>query len=164
MFDPVIFIIALVTIVALAVVMALALLVTLRLFSLEALEFQPLLFITLMGNLLAGGLGYVVLVVLARSSTMREVTLGARVVPTTLLALLWLLVLLVLFYGLMVRIAGRLSFGRALGAVILAALLVGSLLFIVGLLVVLVMGASPEAVLVQGYLWLKDIPARMAGG
>lgn len=164
MFDPVTFIIALVVIVALAVVMALALLVTLRLFSLEALEFQPLLFIALMGNLLAGGLGYVVLVVLARSVSMRFVTFGATEVSTTLLALAWLLVLLVIFFGLMVRIAGKISFVKALGAVLLAALLVGGLLFLAGILVVLVMGGSPEAALLHGYLWLADIPARMAGG
>lgn len=163
MFDPITFIIALVTIIALAGVMALALLVTLRLFSLEKLEFQPLLFITLMGNLLAGGLGYVVLVVLAKSATMREVVIGTHSVPTTVIAMIWLVLLLIIFFGLMVCIAGKISFAKALGAVTLAVLLVGCLMFLVSLLVIIVMGVSPDAVVLHGYLWLKDLPARMAG-
>ena len=164
MFEPTVFILALLTIVVLAVIMALALLVTLRLFSLETLEFQPLFFITLMGNLLAGGLGYVVLVILARSAGLRQVMLGETAVPTMVLAVAWLVVLLILFFGLMVRIAGRISFVRAMGAVTLAALLVGALLFIAGILMLVVMGVSPESALLQLFRWFGEIPAHMAGG
>ncbi len=163
MFDPATFLTAILAIVGGALVMALALLVTLRLFSVETLEFQPLFFITLMGHLLAGGLGYIILGILARQAV-PALTLGSYQVPSAFIALVWLVVLMALFFVLMVKIVGKVALVKSLGAVLLAVLLVAGLAFLGGIVVMIVMGASVDELAAQLNAFFAGLPRRLADG
>ncbi len=162
MFDPVVFVQTILALVMAAVVMALGLLVALRLFTRETLEYPALLFITLMGNILTAGLGYIVLVIVARNAVLQTVMFGETPVPTTLIATFWLLALLLVFFLLMVKIAGRTTFGRAFGAVTVMAVLVGGLAFLGSALTMLVMGMAPEAAGQAIYEFFALLPQRLA--
>lgn len=162
MFDPVVFVQTVLALVVAAVVMALGLLVALRLFTRETLEYPALLFITLMGNILTAGLGYIVLVIVARNAVLQTVMFGETPVPTTLIATFWLLALLLIFFLLMVKIAGRTTFGRAFGAVTVMAVLVGGLAFLGSALTMLVMGMAPEAAGRAIYEFFTLLPQRLA--
>jgi len=164
MITPAIFAAVLVGMILSALIFAVAFICTLRFFHTEDLEFQPLFFISLIAHFLIVGMAYLINLAIARSGpAMRNVVVGNVAIPTSLIGIIWLVLLGMIFTVIMVKIAGGTTFLRSVGAVWVGSMMVFIFVVLAGGTVCLALDYPPEEIPGAAIKFFTDLPDMLDG-